>query len=70
MLAKPFGAVLRLVLRLIVEVPLALSRGQRLRGDHRPPSDGAPSRRIALFGEGCAGQEREGGCEADQPGLS
>src|SRR6185437_6397922 len=65
-LAKPLGAVFRLIEGRVVDVPGALLGRERLGGNDRPPADGAPGRRIALLGEGRAGQEGEGGREADR----
>jgi hypothetical protein len=65
MLAEPFGAVSSLIQGRIVEVPCSLFGRERLSGDHRPPPDRAPRRRIALFGEGRSRQKGEGGAEAD-----
>ena len=66
MLAKPFRAVSSLIQSLIVEVILTVSWRERLGGDHRPPTDTAPRRRVALLSRSCAGQESESGGEADK----
>jgi hypothetical protein len=66
MLAKPFGAVSSFIQSLIVEVILTVSWRERLGGDHRPPTDSAPRRRVALLSKSCAGQESESGGEADK----
>src|ERR1700677_1243900 len=65
-LAKPFRAVFSLIFGLIVVVPVAVERRQRLGGDIGPPPDAAPRRRRALLGESRGRRNREGGGEADQ----
>ncbi len=65
-LAQPLGAVLRLVLGLVVEVPLALFWRERLGRDHRSPADAAPGRRIALLGESRAGRKGEGNGKSEE----
>jgi hypothetical protein len=65
-LAKPFGAVFSLIFGLIVVVPVAIERRQRLGGDARPRPDAAVRLGRALQGESRGRRNGEGGGEADQ----
>jgi hypothetical protein len=61
MLAKPFGAVFSLIFGLIVLVPGAVERRQRLGGNVRPPPDAAvdvPCWARAADGEKARGAAR------------
>lgn len=64
--AKPFSAIFSLIFRLIVMVPVAVERRQRLGGDVRTSPDAAVRLGCPLLGESRGKRDSEGGGEPDQ----